>query len=113
MFTTVTINGQDYKLKLKASACIDLERKLKTNPVNILRKIADEGELPSLEDLLTILQCSLQAYHHGYDMNKTCDLYDQFIDDGHTMVDLIPIMIDVFKASGLIKETPEEEEEKN
>lgn len=111
MFTTFTVNGQDYKLKLKASSCIALEKKLKTNPINILRKLAQEESIPNLEDLLEILHYSLQAFHHGYDMEKTCELYDAFIEDGHTMIDLIPVMIDVFKSSGLIKESAEEEED--
>lgn len=44
-------------------------------------------------------------------MDKTYEIYDDFIEEGHSMTDLIPVIIEVFKVSGLIRE--EEVEEKN
>ena len=41
-------------------------------------------------------------------MDKTYEIYDAFIEEGHSMTDLIPVIIDVYKVSGLIPEEVEE-----
>lgn len=111
LYTTITIDGVDYKARLNAKACVDLEKKLGTNPLNIFAKIADNGNIPDLGVLITMLQASLTAYNHGITMDKTYELYDKFVDEGHTLMDLVPILLDVFKVSGFFKE--ETIEEKN
>ena len=111
LYTTITIDGVDYKARLNAKACVDLEKNLVTNPLNIFAKIADNGNIPDLGVLITMLQASLTAYNHGITMDKTYELYDKFVDEGHTLMDLVPILLDVFKVSGFFKE--ETIEEKN
>ena len=111
LYTTITIDGVDYKARLNAKACVDLEKKLGTNPLNIFAKIADNGNIPDLGVLITMLQASLTAYNHGITMDKTYELYDKFVDEGHTLMDLVPILLDVFRVSGFFKE--ETIEEKN
>ena len=37
-------------------------------------------------------------------MDKAYELYDTFIEDGNTMMDLVPIIFEVFKVSGFFKE---------
>ena len=111
LYTTITIDGVDYKARLNAKACVDLEKKLGTNPLNIFAKIADNGNIPDLGVLITMLQASLTAYNHGITMDKTYELYDKSVDEGHTLMDLVPILLDVFKVSGFFKE--ETIEEKN
>lgn len=112
LYTTFTVKDRDYKLRLNAKSCVDLEKKLGTNPLNIFIDIAgnDTMKLPNLNDLIAVLHYSLQALEHGITMDKTYEIYDAFIEEGHSMTDLIPIIIDVYKVSGLI---PEEVEEKN
>lgn len=105
MFTTLTIDNKDYNLKLSARACVDLEKKLGTNPLNVITRLADNDELPSLETLLTILHCSLTTYNHGISLDDVYTLFDKYVDEGHTMLDLIPLILDVFKTSGFIRDT--------
>jgi hypothetical protein len=109
LYTTITINNIDYKARLNAKACIDLEKKLGTNPINILLNMSSDASfnLPSLGTLITIIHCSLQAYEHGITLDKVYELYDSFIQEGHTMTDLIPIVVDIYKVSGLIPEDKE------
>ena len=90
------------RLKMKTRDVVALEKALGRSPLNILME-AQEGALPSLEDMLIILSASLQQYEHGYDLNAVYDLYDEFVDAGNTMIDLIPIIIDVLSVSGYIK----------
>ncbi len=117
LYTTITIGGNEYKARLTAKACVDLEKKLGTNPLNVFMDIAtkDVPVLPKLETIITILHVSLQAFQHGITIDKTYELYDKFIDEGHALTDLIPIIIEIFQVSGFLPSDEEVEEttEKN
>ena len=104
LYTTITIGGIDYKARLTAKACVDLEKKLGTNPLNVFSQIATDGSIPPLGTLILILQASLVTYEHGITLDKAYELYDKFIDDGNTLMDLVPILMDIFKISGFFKE---------
>ena len=114
LYTTFTVKDRDYKARLTAQACVDLEKKLGTNPLNVFVRMMGDGEnfnLPSLGEMIAIIHASLQAYEHGISIDKTYEIYDAFIEDGHNQMDLFPILIEIFKVSGLIPE--EVETEKN
>lgn len=111
LFYTFTIGEKDYKARLSARTCIELEKKLGTNPLNVFMEIAQNNKLPELETLIIILHASLQQFQHNITLEKTYDLYDEFVDSGKTIMDLVPVILEIFKASGLIPE--EAQEEKN
>ena len=115
LYTTITIGGIDYKARLNAKACVELEKKLGTNPLNVFSKIATDGSLPDLGTMIIILQASLSTLNHGITLDKAYELYDKFIEDGNTMMDLVPIIFEVFKVSGFFKEEEDtvEDSEKN
>lgn len=111
LYTTITINNKEYKARITAKACVDLEKKLGTNPLNIFINMA-EGDglnLPSLGAMLTILHASLQAYEHKITIDDVYKIYDEFIEEGNNLTDLIPILIDIYKVSGFIPEEVEQE----
>ena len=108
LYTTITIDGVDYKARLNAKACVDLEKKLGTNPLNVFSKIAAEGAIPELGVMITILQAALNTLQHDITMDKAYAL-----DEGNTLMDLVPILLDVFKVSGFFKEEATEDNEKN
>lgn len=108
LYTTFTVKDIDYKLRLDAKACVDLEKKLGTNPLNIFIEIANSGKVPELNTLLLILQASMVKFNHGFNMDKVYEVYDDFIDEGHTMMDLVPVIMEAFKASGFFNEEVEE-----
>ena len=101
-YVELKIGENEYKLKMKTRQVVALEKSLGKSPLNILME-AQDGVLPSIEDMLMILAASLQQFHHGYDLDKVYDLYDEFVEDGNTMLELIPIIIDVLSVSGYIK----------
>ena len=115
LYTTFTVKDRDYKLRLNAKSCVDLEKKLGTNPINVfMGMVNDNIKFPTLNVLINILHQSMQALEHGITIDKAYEIYDDFIEEGHSMTDLIPVIIDVFKVSGLLPEDTEEvEEEKN
>lgn len=110
LYSTFTVKDKEYKGRLTARALVDLEKKLGTNPINVFIKMsANEGYMPDLSDLIVILHGSLQAMEHGITLDKTYELYDNMIEEGKTIVDLVNIVIDIFKVSGLIPEADEDE----
>lgn len=111
MYYTLTIKDNDYKLRLSGKACVDLEKKLGCNPVSVLADMATSQTVPELESILTIMQASMSQFNHGINMDKMYDIYDEYVDEGHTMYDLIAVIVEVFKVSGLMPS--EAESEKN
>ena len=113
LYTEITINGETYKLRLNTRTSINLEKSLGYNPLNLLMQM-ENGTMPKLSDVIIVLQAMLQSYHHGFTIDKTMDLFDDYVAEGKSMFDLLPIFIEVFKQSGYISDTtPTEEDAKN
>ena len=108
LYAIWSVGDRDYKCRLTARACVDLEKKLGENPLNVFIKMADTA-LPAVSDLITILHASLQSMEHGISLDRTYELYDQYVDEGHSLTELIPLILDIFKVSGFFNE----EQEKN
>jgi hypothetical protein len=112
MFTELTINGEIYKLRLTTKASVSLERALGYNPITMLMDI-EKGKMPKLNDILIMLQAMLTTYHHNMNMERVFDLFDEYVAEGGSMFDLIPIFVKVFEQSGYISSSAKETEEKN
>lgn len=111
LYETIEIAGKEYKARLTARALVDLEKRLGTSPINMFIKMGQqEGYIPELEFLLLILHASLQAMEHGITIEKTYDLYDQMVEEGKTIADLLNFIVEVFQASGLVPKDNEENE---
>ena len=98
LYKTVTIKDKDYKCRLNAKACVDLERKLKTNPVNILLDLQLE-KFPPLGQILMIFHASLLEMQHGIKEDDVFELYDTYCENGKNYIDFInevimPVMVD-------------------
>lgn len=105
-YTVLTVGNKELKLRLNARGIVALEQKLGKSPLAIFTKI-EQGDLPTLEEMVIILQASLQALEHGYTLDATYDLVDEFIADGKSTIELMPVIIEVYQVSGIIpKEAP-------
>lgn len=102
MFTELKVKDETYKLRLNTRGVIQLEKALGYNPIDILMKIED-NIMPTLSDCMVILHSCLQGYNHGFTLEKTFNLFDEYVADGHTLFDLIPLFVDVFQECGLIE----------
>jgi hypothetical protein len=104
LYTTLQVGEKEYKLRATASAIVELEKKIDgKNPLSVLMTV-EKGEIPSVGNLLLILHAALQKYHHGMNFQKVLELYDDYVDSGKTYMDLIPVMMEAFKASGFFKD---------
>jgi hypothetical protein len=109
MFVNFEVNNTTYKLRLNTRNVVALEKALGANPLSIFDV---QGEmLPSVTAMVTVLHAALQQYNHGVSMNDAYDIFDAYIEDGHTIDEFIYIILDIYKESGLIPK--EVETEKN
>lgn len=96
-----------YKLRLNTRAVIELEKKLGCNPLSIFGK---GDTIPTITIMVYVLHAALQPLQHNLKLENAYDIFDRYLEDGHTMMDFLPVMIDLFKASGLLTT---EDNEKN
>lgn len=102
-----------YKLRLNTRNIVSLEKQLGCNPVMVF---GAGDRVPTVTQMVSILNYSLQTYHHGITADKAYDIFDSWLADGHVMTDFIPVIIDIYRASGIMKSesTPNDgEDEKN
>jgi len=97
-FHTITISGQDYKLRLTASAILAIEKKL---DMPIFDAISLENIRTNIvETITTILWGAIQPFDPSFTINMAMELFDQYIDDGNPVDDLIGEINTLFEVSG-------------
>lgn len=101
--------SKEYKLRLNTRNTISLEKQLGCNPLAIF---GNGDTIPTITVMVKILHASLQAYHHSITLEDAYDIFDQWLEEGHVMTDFIPLIIEIYKASGIIKD-PNNKAEKN
>ena len=99
--------GKEYKLRLTTRSIVQLEKQIGRNPLMIF---GNGEEIPTITNMVNVLYFSLQSLQNGISLNDAYDIYDTYIADGHTTTDFIKVIIDIYRASGII---PTEEAEKN
>lgn len=100
-------DNEVYQLRLRTIDTIKLEQKLNKNVMDIFMDLSN-NKLPKLNDLLMVLVYAGKA-NHQFEFNEKniYSVYDRYLESGHSMFDLIPIIVDVFKTNGLIPESVE------
>lgn len=98
--------NQAYKLRLNTRNTVMLEKVLGCNPLSIF----GNGEsIPTVTAMVQVLYSSLQQYHHGITLEKAYDIFDAYLEDGHSTTDFIPVILEIYKVSGIIREGKQEE----
>lgn len=105
------VGNKVYKLRLNTRNTILLEKQLGCNPLTIF---GDGDTIPTITVMVAILHASLQQYNHGITLNDAYDIFDDYLAEGNNMTDFIPVILEIYRASGIIpKEKADEVEEKN
>lgn len=107
MYVDFTAGNKEYRLRLNTRNIVNLEKQLGCNPLAIF---GNGDELPTITTMVAILYASMQQYNHGITLDKAFDIFDEYLED-HSMTDFLPVIIDIYKTSGLIKD--EDASEKN
>lgn len=106
LYYDFTAGGKEYKLRLRTRDLVVLEKQLGCNPLSIFGK---GDTVPPVTTMVQILHASLQHYHHNISLDDAYDIFDEFLEE-NSMTDFLPVIVEVYKVSGLIKG---EKKEKN
>ena len=110
MFYDFEAGNKSYKLRLATRNIVSLEKQLGCNPLAIF---GDGTTIPTVSTMVSVLFHSMQQYNHGISLNDAYDIFDNYLDDGHSVTDFIHVILEIYKVSGIIKENAEDTDEKN
>lgn len=99
MYIDFKAGNKEYKLRLTTRSVLTLEKNLGCNPLMIFGK---GDTLPEIAKMVAILHASLQSYHHGITLDDACDIFDAYLLDGNSMTDFVAVIVEIYKASGII-----------
>lgn len=99
MYKEFTAGGKDYKLRLNIRNTVALEKQLGVNPLMIF---GNGDTMPTITQMVQVLHASLQQYQHGITFNDTENIFDEWLEDGNAITDFLPIILEIYKASGII-----------
>lgn len=100
MFYEFTAGNKSYKLRLTTRNIVALEKQIGCNPLMIF---GNGDRVPTVMEMVNILHQSLQAYEHGIGINEAYDVFDAFLADEHQVTDFIPVILEIYKVSGILK----------
>lgn len=93
------VGNKSYRLRLNTRSIVLLEKQLGCNPLSIF----GNGEtVPTITTMVAVLHASLQQYNHGINLNDAYDIFDEYLAEGHTSIDFLPVILDIYRASGII-----------
>ena len=110
MYIDFKAGSKEYKLRLTTKSIVLLERQIGCNPLSIF---GDGSTIPTVTTMVAILHASLQQYQHSVTLENAYNIFDNWLGDGHATTEFIPIIMDIYKASGIVPNDSEEEEVKN
>ena len=111
MYFDFEAGNKAYKLRLNTRNIVALEKHLGCNPLAIF---GAGDRIPTVTEMVNILHQSLTQLNHNITLNDAYEIFDNYLADGHAATDFIPIIIEIYKVSGLISNTEEiEVDEKN
>ena len=101
------VGNKTYKLRLNTRNTVLLEKQLGCNPLNIFGSTFDT--IPTVTTMVAILHASLQQYNHGISLNDAYDIWDEYLAEGKAITDFIPVIMEIYKASGIVPKEGKEE----
>lgn len=104
MFYDFEAGNKSYKLRLATRNIVSLEKQLGCNPLAIF---GDGSTIPTVSTMVNVLFHSMQQYNHGITLNDAYDIFDRYLDDGHSVTDFISVILEVYKVSGIIRSDAE------
>lgn len=100
MYIDFNAGEKDYKLRLSTRNIVALEKQLGCNPLAIF---GAGDTIPTITTMVQILHASMQQYNHGVTLNDAYDIFDAWLADGHNSTEFIPVILEIYKVSGIIQ----------
>lgn len=105
LYVDFIAGNKSYKLRLSTRNTVLLEKQLGCNPLAIF---GNGDTLPTVTTMVNVLHASMLQLNHGIDLNAAYDIFDEWLADGHNITDFLPVIIEIYKVSGLIKNDSED-----
>lgn len=102
VYVDFTADNKDYKLRLNTRNIVALEKSLGCNPIAIF---GNGDTIPTVTTMVTILYHSLQQLNHSISLEDAYNIFDSYIADGNGATDFINVILEIYKVSGIIKES--------
>ena len=96
IYHTLTIGGDEYRLRLTSGAIKAIEKKLGQSLFNAIENIQDN----MMDTITAILWGAIQPLNANFSYQKADGLFDQYINDGNTVEDLMQEINALFEVSG-------------
>lgn len=98
-FYTLTVGEKTYNMRLTAGAIMSIEKKLGKPLFKALEQIQEN----MVETVTTIIWGAMQPLNAGFTLDMATKLFDDYIDDGHSIEELMQEINGLFEASGFFK----------
>lgn len=107
MYVDFTAGNRNYKLRLTTRGVVALEKQLGCNPLMIF---GNGDKVPTITTMVQVLNAALQPMNQGITLDDAYDIFDEYLNDGHIVTDFIAVIVEIYKVSGLIKNSGENTE---
>lgn len=107
MYVDFTAGNKNYKLRLTTRGVVALEKQLGCNPLMIF---GNGDKVPTITTMVQVLNAALQPMNYGITLDDAYDIFDEYLNDGHIVTDFIAVIVEIYKVSGLIKNSGENTE---
>ena len=107
MYVDFTAGNRNYKLRLTTRGIVALEKQLGCNPLMIF---GNGDKVPTITTMVQVLNAALQPMNYGITLDDAYDIFDEYLNDGHIVTDFIAVIVEIYKVSGLIKNSGENTE---
>lgn len=102
------VGDREYRLKLTTEQICKLEEKYRCNLLTLL--LQDNGGMPALGIMLTVLQAALTPWEHGVKYKDIQSTFDKYVEDGGTQLALFTdVIMQILIVSGFFTENQQEE----
>ena len=100
--------NKSYKLRLNTRNTVALEKDIGCNPVSLFFDKKGNERIPTITEMVSVLHASLQQFNHGISMNDCFDIFDDFLADGHSTLEFVKVMMEIYQDAGLMPKPGEE-----
>ena len=95
---TVQLGDLELDLKLGGREIFKIERRLGKSMLSLFMDSQGGNKLPPVNEILIVLQGANQS--HGVTDKLVIEAFEQYLDDGHTTMDLFNELMELFDQSG-------------
>ena len=93
------VGGREYKLKLNTPEILELEKKYKTNLMNIIG--SDKGGMPALTVMLDVTHAAMKPFEHGMKMQDVIGVFGKYEEEGGSQLEFYTkVYMNIFAVSG-------------